>query len=171
VLTGGISPNSVDADLALADPSFTLTGPWIGALVVPPLAWVVVAVVMRHRARLVSDTHFARRRRARREARARIRCALRHGDPVRQVHGLADSLTGYICDRFDLPSGTLTPAEVRSHLIFNKVEVATAREIMDFLEVCDAARYAPDTIGDLSRLQAAESVDRWIRQIDEGNPS
>jgi hypothetical protein len=62
----------------------------------------------------------------------------------------------------------LTPAEVHAHLVLHKVEKATASEIMRFLEVCDAVRYSPDAEGDLSTSQAAENVDRWIRQIEEG---
>lgn len=168
VLTGGISPNFVDVDAALANQSFVLTGPWIGTLVMSPLAWIVVTAVMRHRERLRSDAGLARRRRARRKARTRIRRALSHGDSVRQMHGLADSLTGYLSDRFGLPPGTLTPAEVHAHLVLHKVEEVTASEIMRFLEACDAVRYAPTAVSDLSTSQTAENVDRWIRQIEEG---
>jgi len=45
-------------------------------------------------------------------------------------------------------------------------DVATAAQIADFLENCDAARYAPGAIGTLSSSQAAANVRDWIAQIE-----
>jgi len=168
VLTGGISPNFIDPDAVLANHSFTLTGPWVASVVVSPLVWLVVTLTTRYRARLKADVSFARRRRARRDAHARVQRALRHKEPAQQLYGLAEAVTGYLSDRFALPPATLTPGEVRSLLATHGLEDTTAAEIVAFLETCDAVRYAPSAVGNLSASQAAGRVRGWIKLIEGG---
>ncbi len=170
VLTGGISPNFIQTGAVLADQSFALTRPWIASLVLSPLAWLIVSLTTRHRARLRADENFARRRRARREARAGINRALRNGDPAQQLHGLAESMTGYLSDRFGLGPGTLTPGEVRTLLTTHGIQESTATAIVDFLQTCDAAFYAPGALGTLSVPQAAAKVSGWIKRIESAPP-
>jgi hypothetical protein len=169
VLTGGIQPNFVDSDMVLANQSFTLTTPWIASLVASPLVWLMVALTAWHRERLRADVGYARRRRARREAHARISRALHNNDLVLQLHGLAEALTTYLSDRFDLPSAMLTPGEVRSALTARGVEDATVAAIVELLESCDAARFAPGAMGDMSAPQAARDIRRWIKHIERGS--
>ncbi|MGB2985089.1 MAG: BatD family protein, partial [Phycisphaerae bacterium] len=168
VLTGGISPNFVDAEDVLADQSFALTLPWIASLIASPLAWLVVTATRRHRARLKADVGFARRRRAQREAHARIKLALRNGEAAEQLHGLAKAMTGYLADRFGPEPGTLTPSDVQSLLSANGIEEAMVTQIEDFLERCDASRFAPGTMGALSPSQAATTLRGWIKRIERG---
>lgn len=168
VLTGGIQPNFVDPDAVLAHQSFTLTGPWIASLVCSPLVWLFVALATWHRARLREDRGFARRRRARREARAAIDRAASRGDTGARMHGLSEAFTRYLSDRFDLPSTTLTPAEVHGLLVRKGLDDAVVRDVVRFLDACDAARYAPGAIEDLSVSQATAKVRAWIRLIEGG---
>jgi hypothetical protein len=39
-------------------------------------------------------------------------------------------------------------------------------ELCSFLETCDAARYAPSALDDLSVADAAARVRAWIKQIE-----
>ena len=167
VLAGGISPNFTDAGLVLADQSFVLSAPWIASLIASPLAWLVVALVTRHRARLRADVGFARRRRAKRAANGRISRALSNSEPVKQMHGLAEAMTGYLCDRFRLPPGTLTPGDARSLLSTRGIDQRTADGIVDLLETCDAMRYAPGMVNSLSAPQSAAAIRGWIRDIEK----
>ncbi len=170
LLTGGISPNFVDPDAVLADQSFALTGPWVASIVVSPLAWLMVTLATRHRARLRTDADFARRRRARRTAGVRISRALRNGQREQQLYGLAESITGYLADRFGAPPGMLTPDEVRTLLATHGIEETTSAEIVDFLQTCDAVRYAPSAIGTVSVSRAATDVSDWIKRIERMGP-
>ncbi len=170
VLTGGISPNFIQPGAVLADQSFAFTVPWIASLGLSPFVWLIVSVTTRHRARLRADETFARRRRARREARAGISRALSNGDPARQLHGLAESMTGYLSDRFGLGPGTLTPGEVRTLLTTHGIQESTATAIVDFLQTCDAVLYAPGALGTLSVPQTAAKVAGWIKQIESVRP-
>jgi len=46
------------------------------------------------------------------------------------------------------------------------LDVAIAAQIADFLENCDAARYAPGVVENLSPSQAAAKVRDWIAEIE-----
>jgi hypothetical protein len=166
VLAGGISPNYVDPMLALADHSFTFTRPFLAALVMPPVAWAFVALGVRHRVRVRTDTGFARRRKARRHARSLMSRAMRNGDPALRLNGLAGAVTSYLSDHFDLPPGQLTPNEVRCLLHANSPDAELADEICRFLETCDAARYAPSSLGDVSATETVTRIRGWIKRIE-----
>ncbi len=167
LLTGGLSPNFIDASATLADQSFRLTSGWIAAFLVSPLAWMTVALTSRRRAQRRADPHGARRRRARRLALARISHALKGSDPARSLQHLADALTEYVADRFGLGAGTVTPDDVRTLLATNGFDETTALEVVAFLEQAVAAQYAPAPSGSSSPREIAASVRRWIARIEK----
>lgn len=167
VLTGGISPNYVDTERVLAEASFTLTPPWMAALLVPPMACLLTGVTRRHRARLRADAGYARRRRARADAEAAIQRAMSNGQAGAQVQAVSAALVGYLADRFNLPPGECTPGDVRAVLTNRAFEPRFVDEIVSLLERCEAARYAPSTLEGLSGGQIAENVQRWIRSFEK----
>ncbi|MEK7732023.1 MAG: hypothetical protein AAB363_09240, partial [Planctomycetota bacterium] len=142
----------------------------VAALALPPLLCLTMTLTVRHRSRLKGDVRYARRRRARRHAQGLIDRALRDGKPARQLTALSHAMTTYLADRFCLPPGALTPHEVRTLLATSGVDAATADQISEFLENCDAARYAPGVIGTLSPSQAAANVRDWIARIERSKP-
>ncbi len=167
VLSGGIAPNYVDSGLVLADHSLRLSGPMMTAVfAVPPMAWAVVTLLVRQQRRVMTDVGYSRRRRAKRQAHRRIGVALRQPTSGEQLSGLAHALTGFVSDRFDLPSGETTPQEVRTALAGRGLNSSFSDEVAAFLESCDAARYAPGVLGSLSAEQAAVQVRNWIARID-----
>jgi hypothetical protein len=168
VLTGGISPNYISAEEVLADQSFVLTVPWSSTIVLGPLAWISVVLTSRHRLRLRRDVGFARRRRAGRKARKRIKRATSKGRFGEPVYVVGEAITGYVSDRCGLGEGTLTPAEVHVLLTSHGVDDALISEITEFLRSCDAARYAADTTEvELARDVASSALD-WIKQLERG---
>ena len=166
VLTGGISPNYVDADWVLGNQTLALTTGWIASLIVPPLAWLILTLTTRHRARLRTDIGLARRRRARRNARALLNRAVRDGRADHEFNALADVLKDYLSDRFNLPPGELTPTEAMTVLTEHGADDATAGEVAEFLETCNAARYVPGAVGTTSADQAADNNRAWIKRIE-----
>ncbi len=167
VLTGGISPNFTDAEAVLANQAFALTPPWLTSLLAAPMIWMVVALTTRHRARLKTDSSFARRSGASRRAHRSIKLAIRGAGDHEQLHGLAEAMTNYVADRFGLGSGTLTPSEVRTTLASHRFSEAVAAQIVEFLENCDASRYAPGAGEDVSPKQYATRVRTWIKKIEK----
>ncbi len=166
VLTGGISPNFVGADLVLADQSFVFTRSWTASLAAPPVLWLLITLTARRRARLRGDVSLARRRRASRRARASLSHALGMGQPDQQWSALADAVKDYLSDRFNLPPGELTPQEARILLVERGADNDTANQVADFLDLCNAARYAPGAVGEMSPRRAAGSIRDWIRRIE-----
>lgn len=171
LVAGGISPNYINPDIVLANQDFSLKSVWgLGSVVLPPLCYLLIFFTAKHRTRLKHDVGFARRRRARKRARAQIDHALTSSTPIHQWHGLYDTVTGYITDRFNLPPGQLTPNEARRHIIEHDYDESLASQIVTFLETCDAVRYSPGAFDSLSPQQAAENIRNWI-SILEQNPA
>ena len=166
VLTGGISPNYINAEEVLANQSFALTVPWLSTIVLGPLAWMIVVLTSRHRSRLRSDAGFARRRRANRKARKRIHKAISNGRFGEPVYVVGEALTGYVSDRCGLGEGTLTSGEVHSLLTSRGVDDALVSKITEFLRSCDAARYAPNTTEAESARRVALQALNWISQLE-----
>jgi len=167
VVQGGISPNYVNPGLVLVSTSVGLSTPQtVAVLALPPLLCLSLTLTVRHRSRLKEDVGYARRRRAKRNARALIDRALRDGDPARQLTELSHAVTRYLADHFCLPPGAMTPDEVRTLLAAHGADAVTADQIARFLETGDAARYAPGAMGALSPREAAAQVREWIERVE-----
>ena len=165
LLSGGISPNFLDADAVLRDQAFELTTPWLASMIASPFAWLAITLLASHRARIRSDGGFARRRRASREARKRIHNAGKSGDVPQQMSALAGAITHYVSDRYGLGAGTLTADDVSGVLRSKGVEKSLVTDIVEFLEKCDAVRYTPGALGSMSPGVAATDAHRWIVQL------
>lgn len=166
VLTGGIAPNYVDPDSVLADQAFSLTPAWGAALIIAPVVWLAVSLLARRRARLRADPALARRYRAYRRARAQIGRLEHDGDPRHRLQAAAESLVIYLSDRFCLPGASLTPQEAGQALSRRRVDPRTTAEIVQFLETCDALRFASAPADTATAARAAASVTDWIDRIE-----
>ena len=166
LLSGGISPNFVNADEVLADHSFKLTTPWLASMIASPFAWLAITLMASHRARIRSDGSFARRRRASSQARKRINHAVRSGDVPQQMSALAGAITHYVSDRYGLGAGTLTADDVNAVLRSSGVDEGLVAEIVKFLESCDAVRYTPGAIGSMSPDVAVANARRWLARLE-----
>ncbi len=170
VLSGGISPNYVNPKIVLKDQSFTMGAiSAVGALAAPPAFFLLMMLVSRRRMRLRTDPAFARRLRAGRTARDRVRQALSAPDAARQLDGLAEAMTRFLSDHFALPPGELTPGDVRA-LLHDRAGEAMAEEVAGFLESCDAIRFAPGASDGVSSREAAARVQQWIARMDKAVP-
>ena len=167
LLGGGISPNYVDAQRVLAHQQFVLTPVWMAALVAAPVLWLGVTLVTRHRARLRADAGWARRRRAGGRAEHALRQALRTPDAVAQARGLADALTGFLRDRFNLATGQGTPAELKQLILERGGNAELAETVAGFLMNSEVARYAPGSAADADPRRTAAQIRAWIRRIEK----
>ncbi len=166
LLTGGISPNYIDADDVLADRTISFT-PTLGiSLAFPPLLWLVIAFTTNRVRRMRGDLGWARRQKAQRQANIAIRAALGQKESSLQIQGLAEALTGFLSDRINLPPGTLTPEDVRTHLVSRGLDERQLHDITAFLEQCDGARYAMSESNAHSPKQLAASLREWMTQIE-----
>jgi len=169
VVSGGIAPNYVDADLVLSDQTIALVTPSIAAtLALPPVLCLLVTVTVQRRRRLQSDRGYARARRAVTKVRKTVKAALGRPNAVEQLSQIAGALSGYIPDRFNLPQASVTPLECADILRAHHVDESLARAVSEFLEKCDALRYAPSTAESLSPQKAADDVRTWVKQLERG---
>ncbi len=168
LLSGGLSPNYVNADAVLTNQVFELSSGWITILIGSPAMWVLVTFVTQRRSRLAGDPLLRRRQNARKLAKKRVRQALQRRSELEQWEGLSGAFTGYVADRFGLAEGALTAGEVRAALQENGFDGALVGEISSFLEQCDATRYSPSANADGAPSQAAADVGEWIRRIERG---
>lgn len=166
LLGGGISPNYVDAEAVLANQQFVLTPAWIAGLAVTPVVWLGVTLMTRHRARLRADAGWARRRRARAQAEQALRRALRAPDATSRATGLADALTGYLRERFNLATGQGTPVELELLITEHGGDLETAGAVAEFLTNAEATRYAPGTAAEADSRRALAQIREWIRRIE-----
>lgn len=166
VLTGGIERNYVDTGEVLASHAFVMTPSWIAVLSAPPALWLCVTIGVKRRRRLKGDVALARRRRAQRDAHARLAAAGRRTGEDERRAALAEAVKGYVCDRFNLPPGELTPPEVAATLDAHGVDQELAGNVVSFLDTCNAAQYAPGAMDAASLDRAANDVRTWIRQIE-----
>ncbi|MEK6675213.1 MAG: BatD family protein [Planctomycetota bacterium] len=167
VLSGGLSPNHVDVQSALASQAVLSTTNTVVPLTIAPLIWLAITLTTKHRARLREDVTWARRRNARRNAERRIRSASREASTKESIGALGDAAIGYIADRFNLPAGTLTPSEAKTVLENHGVHAEIVQEILGFLERCDAARFAPSSLDSLSVVDLSARVRKWVDRIEK----
>ena len=100
------------------------------------------------------------------EGRALISRALRAADDRHKLQGVGQALTTYLSHRFDLPPGALTPLEARNLLFERLHDEKTADELAEFLNDCDAVRYAPGAATKYAPDQAAKRAGEWMGRME-----
>ena len=142
----------------LADQGLLLyqrSGFWLLQLV-PVLGVVGAYAYRRHRARLVGDVAYARRRRSRSEAQQRLGRAkglMEAGDSA-GFHGeIHRSLSQFVADRTNLSAAGLTADHIGSVLVEHGVDAQVIAGVQDVFGQCDQARFAPGQISE-AQMQA-----------------
>lgn len=166
--TGGIAPIVVDPRRVLGrhqlHGSPALMSVVIGA---PPAIWFVTMLVAWRGARLRTDANWSRRRSAASRARKQLRVAQGESNPADRMRAVDQAISAYICERFDLPSGEVTPADARQIVAERTRDAALADEVAMLLESCDrmlfagSAAQSADANGAVSR--AADAIARLER--------
>jgi len=95
-----------------------------------------------------------------------LRHALRAPDAASQATGLAEALTEYLRDRFDLATGQGTPAELKELMTDHGGDAQTASAVAEFLSDSEAARYAPGTAANADARETAAQIRKWIKRIE-----
>jgi hypothetical protein len=133
------------------------------ALLLPAAGNVVLFLFLRHRRHATANRHLIRRRRAWRRARRRLENAERDlaAGPGGVFDSVAGAVTGYVADKFDLPSSSLTGEQVSALLSGAGVSAPLVRELRACLDACDAARFG----GDRSATGPRALVDRAHRSL------
>ena len=75
------------------------------------------------------------------------------------------ALYGYIRDRLNMGIAELSKQQIKERLEEKKIKPETIEELINVIETCEMARYAP--IGDVSRKELIEKSHHIINQIEK----
>lgn len=166
-IIGGLSPNYVDPVAVLASQDLSFGPGWLAAMIGAPLAWAMISLGTTRRARLRDDPSYARRRRARGNAYKLLRSVVGQLAGPEGLQDIAEAIRGFVCDRFNLPPGHLTPGEARSVLIEYGASADLVDQVASFLESSEAVRFASVDTGQTSLADTAARARAWILQIEK----
>ena len=77
---------------------------------------------------------------------------------------ISKALFGYIGDKLHIPVAELNQNNIKEKLVNINVSDQTSKELIDTIELCDMARFAPVTISEQEVYNKADSI---INQIEE----
>ena len=125
---------------------------WPNLLYVLSLGTVAGAFGYRaHSVRLLSDRGYARKTRSSGLAKRRLRQAegfLRKRDEKAFHSALAQAVVGYVGDRFNIDTHAMTKDQLREELERAQVRPETRAAVMEIMEQCETARFAPSLLAD-----------------------
>ena len=113
---------------------------------IPLLGLGATAILRRRMTRLATDTAWARNRKAHPLARKHLRHAkklLAEGNPDRFYAALERSILGFLGNRMNISERGLTRAQLTDLLAEAGVPGDRQQELVQFLDACDAVRFAP----------------------------
>lgn len=134
---------------------------------IPLIGFVGAYVYRRHQARLEGDVAYARRRRARSDARKRLSEAnrlLTVGDSAAFHAEIHRSLAQFLADRLNRSAAGLTSEQAATALSERKVPDAVVGQVRSVFSACDMARFAP---GQARQEQLADLFGKTETLIDE----
>lgn len=140
--------------------------PFVALFAVP---WALVPIGIwwgRRRERLMTDTGFARSRRAARAAAKRLAKASDRPEPAAFHQEVAHALVDYVADRANRSGAGLTYDEVDALLAQRGVEEGLRRRYRSCLERCDFARFVPDAPSASSRADVVREAREILTALD-----
>lgn len=122
------------------------TWPWAAGMSAPPLAFALLLLWQRKRARDLADAAGMRRRAAEKMARKRLReaeAALKGNDRTAFHGALSKALHGYLGDKLGLGLAEATANRIAERLHPHADAQAIAADATRIIAACDMARFAP----------------------------
>lgn len=113
------------------------------------LLLVAGTVFGRHRQRLQTDYGYARRSRASRQARQRLKQAQRalRENRLDEFYGqVRQAVLGFIGDRFNIESGALTSTELEAELNRQGADSELIKGLLELINRCEIARFSPGAV-------------------------
>jgi len=137
--------------------------------IVPIIIFIAGVVVYRKRERLSSDLGYARRLAAPRKARKGIKLA----EDFFQKNNVGDfydsvfrTLRDYLGNRFHIPSGGITAAEVDRVLAGKDLEKDIKERLKNIFSECDMVRYAPSGVDSTKMSMALKEMKEIIDYLE-----
>jgi hypothetical protein len=141
---------------------------WLTGMGAPLLGFLLFLGWWRRREAALNDTAGTRRKQADRVAREHLNeaaQALKNSDRNTFYTALGRSVHGYLGDKFGWGPAEITAVNIRSRLGAFPQGASLADELVDLLEACDMARYAP--VEDRPRQQLYDSAAALIGRTEQ----
>ncbi|MEE9393234.1 MAG: BatD family protein [Planctomycetota bacterium] len=144
--------------------------PWavfLSALILPALLFGISTLFLRRRENLAGDVALQRRRRASKEATARLQEAREHMSSERGFHGkLARSVTGFLGDKLDLPPARIAAATVRDLVQQAGVSAQRGDELATLLQDLESKEFGGGGASAAERQSDFDRAEVLIRALD-----
>lgn len=140
-------------------------------IVLPVLLFAGTVVAVKQRIRANSDVTAMKERRAARLAKKQLATAEKYMQANRKdefFNEVLNALNRYISDKLGLPVADLSKDRISEMLLQKQVNDATRKQLIDMLNTCEYARYAPSAVtGDLKQVyrDTAELISQLESQI------
>lgn len=138
----GVDGSSLTQD---QKPFFRTFSYWL-LFIIPALLFAVLMIIYRRQLRLNADLDLKRTRKAGKVASKRLKeaAAALKADQTQQFYeALHKAMLGYVGDKLRIPLSELSTDNMRQQLLDRKVSEETVQQVIDLLQTCEFARYAP----------------------------
>lgn len=141
---------------------------WI--LLALPLSILALLLIVRKRIlEAQKDVVGTRKRKAKKLAKKHLAEAERHltnNDSGKFYEAVFKSIYGFISNKFNIPVSELSKHRIESELSQIGIEASTVSKLIEILNNCEMARYAPVASG--SNQSVFDAVEELIEKIEEG---
>ncbi len=146
--------------------------PKIGSLtswlmyLIPLVLTLLIFILMSKKARENSDINFVKNKKANKMARKRLKYAqklLNEGKKDQFYDEVLKALWSYLSDKMAIPVSSLTKENVQAELKSHDVDDTFIQQLMDILNTCEFARYAPNS----GQQEMGNLFDQTIQIISE----
>ena len=140
--------HGVDAEaleLANAEPFYGSMGYW-SVIIIPLVAFIILAFVYRRRIRRLADVAGTRTRRAGKVAERRLKAAnqaLKAKDDTAFYESIHKAILGYVGDKLRIPLADLSQENIVETLQSHNASSESVQTVKEVLDTCQFARYAP----------------------------
>ena len=144
-------------------------GFWLMQLI-PLLAVVGAFFYKRHQEKMAGDVAYVRRRRAKGEARRRLKKArrlLKEHDSATFYGEIHRALTQFIGDNLNVPAAGLMKDQIAEVFAARGIEDGVTARIGKILDRCDAARFAPASLSDEELNHLLHEAETLIGQLEK----
>lgn len=128
------------------EPFFGSTLSYAG-YILPIIIALILFIVFRKQTEENSDLNFVRNKKANKVAVKRLKLAsklLSEGKKEQFYEEIMKATWNYLSDKLSIPVSLLTKENVTAELVARKIPVETAESIINILNACEFARYAPN---------------------------
>lgn len=163
----GVDENALQKS---AETFFGTTAFWLW-IILPLLAFIILAVVYRRQLRLNADTAGVRTRKASKVATKRLKeasAALKTHNEAAFYEAVHKAVLGYVSDKLNLQRSELTADNLKEQLAQHSVNEELIAQAADVISTCEFARYAPS--GDNAAMdtlygRAVDTIDKLDNAI------